>query len=290
MAATTQRVLLFGGSGQLGTEIRRRWSDVQIVAPSSSEVNIEDADAVARALDAASPDLVVNCAAFHNVDRCEVEPERAFAVNALAVDRIAALCDERGCAFMTISTDYVFDGETNRPYVESDAPHPISVYGTSKLAGELLVLRRRSRTFVVRTCGVYGIRASSSKGHTFIDRVLAKAAAGEEIRIVDDVIASPTYAGHLAQALQQIARSGSYGLYHACAAGPVSWYDFAAEALRQHGVEYPLTAIHGAEWKAGARRPAFSALESQKLHALGIDIPPWQQGIHDYLRDRVVFA
>jgi dTDP-4-dehydrorhamnose reductase len=279
------KVLLFGGSGQLGSEIRARWSDDEIVAPSHDELDLEQAAAVQSALDAQLPDVVVNCAAFHNVDACETQPERAFAVNALAVDRIAALCGERDIAFLTISTDYVFDGQTSRPYTEEDCPRPISAYGASKLAGEHLVLRRAMNAYVVRTCGVYGRHASKSKG-TFIDRVITQASSGEKPRIVSDVVVSPTYAGHLAIALRELIRGENYGLYHACNEWPVSWYDFARAALDLAGIAQQIEPISASQWKAPARRPAYSALSSGKVAALGVTLPSWREGIAAYLRDK----
>jgi dTDP-4-dehydrorhamnose reductase len=278
------RVLLLGGSGQLGSEIAR-WSDCEVVASSRAEADVERADEIARVIERVVPDTVINCTAFHNVDVCEAQPERAFAVNAVAVDRLARLCKERDATFVTISTDYVFDGEAGRPYVESDVPRPISAYGVSKLAGELLVGRLQMKAFVVRTCGLYGTRVSSSKGYTFVDRIIKQAKAHETIRIVRDVVASPTYAVHLADALRALLRTQDYGLYHAAAAGAVSWYDFAAEVLRQAGVDHPIEPIPATVWKPGTRRPLFSALASVKLEALGFAMPPWQNGIRDYLRD-----
>lgn len=279
-------VLLVGGSGQLGTEIRRRWTDCDIVAPSHAELDLEDERSVEDAIASARPDAVVNCAAFHNVDRCEEVPERAFAINALAVDALARRCRDRDAVFMTVSTDYVFAGDATRPYTEEDPPHPISAYGASKLAGELLVERLQSRAFIVRTCGVYGVRPSASKGHTFIDRIVERARAGEPLRVVSDVIASPTFGGHLAAAMRRLLDTDAYGLVHAANVGPVSWYDFARDALAQAGVEGEIEAISGTQWKAGARRPVFSALGNAKLRRLGIEMPSWREGIAEYLRYR----
>lgn len=278
------RVLLIGGSGQLGTEIRRSWSDDEIVAPAHGELAIEDAGALNAAIDRSAPDAVVNCAAFHNVDRCEEETSRAFEINALAVDRAARVCRERDVVFVTISTDYVFDGTASEPYRESDAPNPISAYGASKLAGEQLVRRLQSHAYVVRTCGLYGVRPSESKGHTFIDRVIAQGRAGEKLRIVSDVVASPTFAGDLAAALRRLLDTGAYGLYHAANVGPVSWFDFACEALALAGVRGAIEPISGSDWRAMARRPAFSALENAKLRELGIRMPSWREGIASYVQ------
>jgi dTDP-4-dehydrorhamnose reductase len=279
------KVLLVGGSGQLGSEIRSRWTSDEVVAPAHDKLEFDDAAALERALDRFAPELLVNCAAFHNVDLCETQTDRAFAVNALAVDRAAALCEARGVAFLTISTDYVFDGNAVLPYTEEDCPRPISAYGASKLAGEQLVLRRDMKAFVVRTCGVYGIHASKSKG-TFIDRIIAQARAGETPRVVNDVIASPTYAGHLAIALRAIVASDAYGLSHACNAGAVSWYDFACAAVELAGITQAVEPISAAQWKAPARRPAFAALASARLRTLGCTLPSWREGIAAYLRDK----
>jgi dTDP-4-dehydrorhamnose reductase len=280
------RVLLLGGSGQLGSEIRARWRDDEIVAPSHRELDLHDTSSIERAVEQVAPEIVVNCAAFHNVDRCEEQPEVAFSINALAVDRIATICVARGIEFLTISTDYVFDGRAMQPYQETDCPNPISAYGASKLAGEQLVLRRGMKAYIVRTCGVYGVHASKSKG-TFIDRVITQARSGETPRIVRDVVVSPTHAGDLAVALRGLVASGKYGLYHACNVGPVSWYDFASAAVELAGITQPIEPILASEWKAPARRPAYSALANVKLDALGISMPSWREGIAAYLRDKI---
>jgi dTDP-4-dehydrorhamnose reductase len=280
------RVLLFGGGGQLGTEIRRLWNS-EVVSPSHADVDIVDAAAVEAAIEASKPDAVVNCAAFHQVERCEQEPQNAFAANALAVNAMAEACAERGVRFITFSTDYVFDGTLGRAYTESDAPGPLSAYGISKLAGELLVLRVQSDAFVIRTCGVYGTRTSTTKGYTFIDKIIAQARAGEPVRVVTDQIVSPTYAVHLAQGVARILEANAVpGLYHAVNEGAVSWYDYASEALRVAGIDRAIEPARTNDWPSRVRRPAFSALENAKLHALGIQMPDWRTGVSDYLRDR----
>ncbi|HET9096726.1 MAG TPA: dTDP-4-dehydrorhamnose reductase, partial [Candidatus Baltobacteraceae bacterium] len=265
-----QRVLIFGGSGQLGGEIRKNWTGVRISSPSHADVDITDAAAVERAIEQHAPDAVVNCAAFHNVERCESEPSNAFEANALAVNAMAQACANRSTVFVTISTDYVFDGEAGRPYTEADPPRPLSAYGVSKYAGELLTLRLQSPAYVVRTCGVYATRASTSKGHTFIDRIIAQARAGEPVRVVRDQTVSPTYAPHLAQGLLQLLASGApYGVYHMVNEGAVTWYDYARQALRIAGIDHPVEPASYKDWPSRVRRPAFSALENAKLHELG---------------------
>lgn len=278
------RVLLFGGAGQLGSEIRQCWG-ADVVAPTHAEADIADSVAV-RNLVEPTYDLVVNCAAYHNVDACEAHPEEAFRYNAIAVGAIARLCAERSVDFLTISTDYVFNGNADRPYRETDAADPAQVYGVSKLAGELLVKQSGARAFVVRTCGVYGTGVSRTKGYTFIDRVLNQLRAGENVKVVSDVIASPTYAKHLARALWQLVQSETYGLYHAVNAGSVSWHEFAAEAALQAGIDRPIEAISASSWETNAKRPQYSALANERLDSIGIALPTWRDGIRAYLKDK----
>ena len=284
------RILLLGGSGQLGAQIRSRWANHDVVAPSHAQVDILDAIAVERALADHAPEIVVNCAAFHNVDRCEDEPAAAFAANAVAVDAIAALCQSRDIRFVTISTDYVFSGDANVPYAEDDAPHPISVYGASKLAGELLVQRRQMKAVIVRTCGVYGVSPSTTKGYTFVDRIIAQARAGEHMRVVDDVVASPTYAGHLADALEKLATAAAPGIYHAVNRGAVTWYEFACGALEAAGIEAQIEPVPQSTWVTKARRPRFSALSPARIALLGIQMPEWRVGIAAYLADKAAVS
>ncbi|HET6895689.1 MAG TPA: dTDP-4-dehydrorhamnose reductase [Candidatus Baltobacteraceae bacterium] len=281
-------VLLFGGSGQLGTEMRRRWT-ARFISPSQEELDITDAAAVESLIEASKPDLLVNCAAFHNVDRCESEPEQAFSANALAVNAMAEQCIRHNVRFVTFSTDYVFDGTRGAAYRETDCPNPLSAYGCSKLAGELLVRRLQSDAIIIRTCGLYGLHASVTKGYTFIDRIIAQARAGEQIRVVNDQTVSPTYAAHLAQAVEALLNSDPQpGIYHAVNEGAVTWYDYARETLRVAGIDHPIEPVSHTTWPSRVRRPAFSALENARLHELRIAMPSWQQGVADYIRDRDV--
>ena len=277
-----KRVLLIGGSGQLGTEIRKRWNDCEIVAPPHAELDLQNAPQLRAAMEDLCPHVVVNAAAFADVDKCESEPAVAFAINAVAVGTAARLAKELDALFVTISTDYVFDGTATVPYSENAAVRPLSVYGVSKLAGEYLVERLEARAFVVRTCGLYGIATPSGR-RSFVERVLAAANAREPMRVVADVVASPTFAGHLADALRRLIESESYGLYHAANAGPVSWYDFAREVARQANVAVAIEPIEASQWKAVAVRPRFSALKNAKLGRLGVPMPDWRGGIAAYL-------
>jgi dTDP-4-dehydrorhamnose reductase len=280
-----KRVLLIGGSGRLGTAIRERWTDCEIAAPPHTLLALEDGAALRAAVEDLRPDLLVNAAAFHDVDRCELEPERAFAINAFAVGAAARLACERGVRFVTMSTDYVFDGASNEPYDEAAAAEPLSLYGMSKLAGERLVENSGARAYVVRTSGLYGAATSSSRP-SLIDRLLSPSHEVAPLRVVTDVYASPTFAGDLAVALRQLVEVQAYGLYHAVNVGPVSWYDFARTAIDLAGSERSLEPILAAEWKTTAIRPRFSALANARLGMLGITMPSWRSGVAAYLATR----
>jgi dTDP-4-dehydrorhamnose reductase len=282
-------LLLIGGSGQLGTELQRCWVG-GVVAPTHSELDLRDASVLEGVLSDVRPDIVINCSAFHNVDRCESEQEEAFTTNAIAVGNAAQACSAASAYFVTVSSDYVFDGAKCAPYMESDVPRPLSAYGISKLAGEMLVARLGTRALVVRTAGVYGARGRTSKGHTFVDRILEQARRGETARVVSDTVVSPTYAGHLARAIAQLAGARATGLIHVANSGTTSWYEFAVEALRLANIDAPVEPISADAWKSRARRPKYSALGSERLGDFGVTMPSWKEGLADYVRSREASA
>jgi dTDP-4-dehydrorhamnose reductase len=281
------RIVVIGAAGQLGSELMSAFAEHRPIGVDHKLFDIEVPAAMAKMLLAYRPELVINTAAFHNVELCETHPERAFAVNALAVDGLAAQCAAYGETLVHISTDYVFDGSKSTPYAETDAPNPISAYGISKYAGELLVRRHTSQAYVVRTSGLYGVRGSSTKGYTFIDRILTQAAEGKPLRVVTDVTFSPSYAGHVASAIRDIVATKRYGTYHVTNTGHCTWYEFAMEALRQAGYDIAIEPTLSANFPSIARRPAFSALANTALIEAGIRITPsWQDGIMDYLKQK----
>lgn len=281
------RVVIIGANGQLGADLMDAFAADAPIGLEHRIFDIEHPAAIATMLLVHKPDVVVNTAAFHNVDLCETRPDRAFAVNALAVDQLAAQCAASGVAFAHVSTDYVFEGETDRPYVESDAARPISAYGISKYAGELLVRRRCERSFIFRTSGLYGVRGSSVKGYTFIERMLTGAAEGKPLRVVDDVTFSPSYTRHVAAAMREIIARERYGTYHVTNAGACTWYAFATEIFRQANTTADLSPTTRRSFPSLARRPRYSALAHEALLALGIPDPPdWRHGIRAYLNER----
>ncbi len=280
------RVVVIGASGQLGTDLLRAFAGRPVVGVDHAECDIEVPGMVTAMLARHRPSVVINTAAFHNVDRCEREPDRAFAVNATAVANLATACSEADTTLVQISTDYVFDGKTREPYAEMDRADPINVYGISKRAGELAALRD-GRHYIVRTSGLYGLRGSSVKGMTFIERMLAKAQAGEKISVVDDITFSPSYTVHVAAAIREITERANPGLYHTTNDGYCTWHEFATEIFRQASIEPILQKSRSTFISGTARRPAFSALSHEAMAASGLrPIPPWQAGVKQYFEAR----
>ncbi len=281
------RVLVIGASGQLGSDLVQVFADGDVVGLDHQAIDVEVPSSVTQALIRYRPTVVINCAAFHNVELCESRPDRAFAVNALAVDALAAQCRLAGSRLVHISTDYVFDGRARTPYSETAGTGPLSAYAISKLAGELLVQRHGVGWTIVRTSGLYGIRGSSTKGYTFIERILTQAAEGRPPQVVTDITFSPSYTRHVAAGVRGIIEAGQTGLFHVTNSGQCTWYEFACEILRQAGIDVKVEPTTADRFPTAARRPAFSALAHVALAQAGLpEMPSWQDGIRDYLRER----
>ncbi len=282
-----KRILLIGGSGQLGTALRAELAGDEIAAPPHVAFDLVS-DEPAALLDGARYDVAINCAAFHNVDACEREPDKAFAANTLAVDGFARACAERDVAFMTISSDYVFDGTATRPYAEADAPGPRTTYGVSKLGGELLTRRSGRKHYVVRTSGVFGTVGTSSKGYTLIDKVLGQAERGEPTRMVADMTFSPSYAPHVACAIRALIEAEAYGLHHVTNAGVCTWFEFVQTAFAKAGLAGArLEPVAYASFGNPVQRPMYSPLENTTFAPLGLAaLPHWDAALDEFLAAR----
>jgi dTDP-4-dehydrorhamnose reductase len=278
------RALLIGANGQLGSDIVRAWPRDEVIPLTHADVEVTDRESVRAAIAAHAPDVVINTAAYHNVDVCEDEPERAFLVNAIAPMYVADACREAGAAIVHLSTDYVFSGHAGRAYTEADLPDAINVYGNSKAAGEQLVRTRHDRHFIIRTSGLYGVAGSSGKGGNFVERMLQLARDGKEINVVADQTLSPTATADLASKLLDVVRSGRYGTYHVTNSDWCSWYDFARTIFEMAGVDAKLSPTTTASFGARAVRPEYSVLANTELERAGIGtLRPWRQALYDYL-------
>jgi dTDP-4-dehydrorhamnose reductase len=250
-------------------------------------IEITEAVSCRGALATVRPDLVVNTAAFHNVESCESDPARAFRANALGPHHLAMLAAEMDFALVQVSTDYVFDGRKQAPYVETDGPMPLNVYGNSKLAGEYAVRAAAPRHFVVRVCGLFGrAPCRAKKGLNFVQRMLKLASERDEVRVVDDEIVCPTYTRAAAEQLADLTATEAYGLYHMVSRGACSWHAFAAEIFRLAGSTVTLSVAAPGEFPAKVPRPRYSALENRALADLQLDrMPHWKDALKRYLKD-----
>ena len=284
------RVALIGANGQLGSDLAKVLGAVHDLAPlTHADVEVTDPDSVEAMMQGLRPALVLNMAAFHKVDVCEEEAERAFAVNVHGVRNVALACRAHGAVLGHVSTDYVFGGDKARstPYVETDLPAPINVYGVSKLAGEHVVRYTLSRYFIFRVAGLFGVAGSSGKGGNFVELMLRLAREGRSISVVDDQRTTPTYTVDLAQQIGTVIETADYGLYHATSQGNCTWYEFAVEIFRQSGLSPSVSRVSTGHFGEKATRPGYSVLENQALQRLGLDqMRPWQEALGAYLTER----
>jgi len=282
-ASSNPRAVIIGASGQLGSDLMTVFRDWDPLGWAHSDIEVTDAVGVAARLEAAAPDVIINCAAFHRVDDCEIHPEQAFRVNALGARNVALAGARLRALVVYVSTDYVFDGQLGRPYREGDLPRPINVYGASKLAGEHLVAASTPRHLIVRVSSLFGVAGASGKGGNFVETMIRKARAGEAIRVVDDIVMSPTYAADAALRIRQLIAGGTTGLVHAANAGACSWFEFARTILELVGVEADLRPQRSAELQTSARRPRNSALVTSRLRGRALAPSPWTDALRRYL-------
>lgn len=287
------KVLVIGAAGQLGYDLKRVFSpDHDVIgadvagAGAQIDVDITEPTSVDAVLVETKPDLVINSAAFTNVDACESNRDVCWAVNAEGAGNVARACVAAGDAMndshiplIHISTDYVFDGTGRKPYREDSPTAPLGEYGKSKFAGEEEVRAELDSHLIVRTAWLFG-----SYGHNFVKTMLRLGREREELSVVNDQTGSPTYAGHLAWALKSLAenRLDDNGVYHMTGSGQCTWYEFAAEIFRLAGVEVDLKSTTTEEFNAPAPRPAYSVLANTR--APEIKMPHWRDGLIECLK------
>jgi len=281
------KIIIIGAGGQLGSELVNILHEEELIPLTHFDIELTDHSQVNDIISSNQPDIVINTSAYHKVDECEDYPEKAFAVNTIAVRNLARVCEEYHIGLVHFSTDYVFNGEKRTPYTEDDTPDPLSVYATSKLAGEYFVKHLCKKHFIIRTCGLYGTKGISSKGSNFVDLMIRLAMENKTIRVVSDQIVTPTYVGDLASVVSKLIKTTEYGLYHVTNNGECSWYEFARTIFDMTGLKANLVPVSSREYGAKAKRPPYSVLENKNLKDLGMDdLRHWKDALKEYLKQK----
>jgi len=284
-------IAVIGAPGQLGSDLMKVWPIDQpgseLCGLGHGQIEVSNRESVESVLSGISPKIVVNTSAFHRVEEIEIDPARAFAVNAIGAKNLAVACAKIDAVLIHISTDYVFSGRKGAAYIEQDSVDPVNMYGISKAAGEMAIRCLCPKHFIVRTSGLYGTAGPSGKGSNFVELMLNLARRERSIRVVDDQILTPTPTKYLAKQIARLALRSEYGTYHATSQGECSWYEFAKTIFEISDLSPSLSPQSTQMSGSIAARPTYSVLENKKLMTLGIDeMPAWREGLKEYLEER----
>lgn len=277
------KVLVTGAKGQLGTDLMNELAKrgIEGIGVDVEEMDITDAEACRRVIQASGADAVIHCAAYTAVDAAEDNVELCRRINGEGTRNVAQACKEADVKLMYISTDYVFDGQGTRPWEPDDERHPLNVYGQTKYEGELAVEELSDKYFIVRIAWVFGVA-----GKNFIKTMLRLGKERGAVSVVDDQVGSPTYTYDLARLLVDMIQTDKYGRYHATNEGLCSWYEFAKEIFRQAGMDVPVTPVSSSEFPAKATRPSNSRMSKEKLSDNGFErLPAWQDALGRFLKE-----
>ena len=286
------RIALIGATGQLGSDLQKILPEAghEVVALGHKQIELSSEDSVDGCLNRTAPDAVINCAAYNLVDQAEEEPEIAYAVNSLGPRRLAHWCGRADIPLVHFSSDFVFglDASRNEPYSETDTPGPQSAYAASKLQGEYFVRNHCPKSFVLRTCGLYGVAALQGAGKgNFIETMIRLGNRLDKLTVVNDQRCTPTATADLAAATVELIATDAFGLYHATNSGETTWHDLAAEVFERKQINVELAPITSAEFGAVAARPPYSVLNCEKLESvIGRPMANWQDALARYLEAR----
>ncbi len=284
------RIMIIGANGQLGTDLMRTLDD-ELVPLTHADVEISNRPSVDAAMLKHKPELVINTAAYHQVDTAEEDPALAFATNTIGARNLALACAEHDIDLFHVSTDYVFSGDNRGPYAVTDLPAPLNVYGTSKLAGENFIRALLPRSYIARTTGLFGMAGAREGRTNFVETMIRLARGGREIKVVADQFVSPTYTYDLAVAMGQLIRTRNYGTYHITNSESCSWFQLAKEIFAVTKLTPNITGITSAEFGAKAKRPLYSVLGNEALERAGVPrLRPWRDGLIAYLIERGLYA
>ena len=266
----------------LGQELKRVFRGAEVFSWDFEELDITNEAEVKEKISEVRPDVVINAAAYNNVDKAEEEKQKAVLLNGYAPGFIAKACKEAGAVFVHYSTDYVFDGEKKDGYTESDIPKPISVYGASKLLGEIETQKNTDKYYIIRLSRLFGkIGDGLSVKKSFVDTMLSLAENKNELEVVNGELSSPTYAPDLAERTKYIIETKQpFGIYHSANSGACTWYEFACEIFKQKGIDIKVIPVSGDKFPRPAKRPKYSILLNTKLPAMR----SWKEALSDYLK------
>jgi dTDP-4-dehydrorhamnose reductase len=273
-----KKVLLTGATGMLGQDIIPAFQEggYEIIKTCSQDLNITNENDVKEFLYSHNVDMVIHTAAYTNVNGAETEKAKCFMVNETGTENLVRFAAEKDALFIYISTDYVFDGTKETPYLPSDPPNPLNIYGKSKLKGEEAVTKYLNKYYIVRTSWLYG-----KNGRNFVETMLRKISEGEALKVVNDQTGCPTWTVDLARGiLYLIEKNKPYGIYHICGSGAITWYGFAQKIIELSNFEITIVPISSTETKEAAKRPANSVMENNN------SCPHWEQSLKEYLKQR----
>ena len=283
---TAQRVIVTGAAGRLGAAIVQAFQDCQVIAHTRTTLDITDAGAVSQAVAAARPDVIINCAAFNDVDGAETSPIAALAVNAFAPRNLARAARDTGAVFVHYGTDFVFDGRASQPYDETATPSPQSTYAASKLLGEWFALDA-PHAYVLRVESLFGAAENWAGRPGTFDNMVAGLEAGRDVRVFTDRVVSPSYVPDIVAATRHLVLTGAApGLYHCVNAGQATWYEVAQETAGLLGIRPKLVPVSVNDVQLKARRPQFCALSPHKLAGAGFAMPSWREALRRWLAGR----
>ena len=280
-------VSIIGPNGQLGTDLVKTFTKAnwKVHPITHAEISVENRDSVLSALKSAHTDWVINTAAFHKVDECEKDSQKAWEINAHGASNVATVARDLGVRSVFISSDFVYSGQKGASYSESDPVSPVNAYGHSKAGGEAVTLAASEKNLVIRVSSVFGAAGSSSKGGNFVETIISKAKAGDPLSVVDDILMSPTYTVDAAQTILDLLSLNENGIFNAANSGSITWFKFAQEIIEYTKL---ITELNSSKtnWESALKRPKNSSLDVRKIENLSIKSPDWSDGLRRYLLEK----
>lgn len=280
-------VAIIGPNGQLGTDLIKVFAKAEwkVVPIKHAEISVENLKSVTSALKSAQTNWVINTAAFHKVDECEKDSQKAWEINTHGAKNVAIVARDLGMRSVFISSDYVYSGDKGAQYIESDPVSPVNAYGHSKAGGEAVTLAASEKNLVVRIASVFGAAGSSGKGGNFVETIINKAKASDPLSVVDDMVMSPTYTVDASQKILELLNHDQNGIFNATNSGSTTWFGFAQEILKQTKLQTELDPSK-TNWESPLKRPKNSSLNISKIETLSINSPDWSDGLSRYLKEK----